>query len=475
MHTIILHQSAKRFMRAAICFAIGLCGTSVQADLSAPGPYAAGRTDVTVSRTDGSTFTATVHYPAETPGVGAPLDDAGAPYPGISFGHGFLQAVTQYQSTLEHLATHGYVVIAPRSAGGLLPDHSAFAEDLSCALTWLEANNADTQSPFHNAIDTGAFGMSGHSMGGGASILAAANDARVAALANMAAAETNPSAVAAIVGVAAPVRLIAGDMDSITPVNGHTGPMYDAAAAPKQLCVIAGGFHCGFVDNWFVFCDSGSISRAEQLAIVRRLLTAFFNLHLKGEQSLWPGVWGPAASADSGVAMTSDAGVRIAAQPPELAGLGGAMVRATLEVCNERAAPASYRMFVEDASWPIALDPAVTPVIEPGASAMVVLEAAVPACAGDDALTLLISARDEGDMATRGWLELPAVRAGRLGDFTGDGVVGLGDLNVLLAHWGPCPAQDAAACPWDIAPPGGDGAVGLGDLNIVLSQWGACP
>jgi hypothetical protein len=56
---------------------------------------------------------------------------------------------------------------------------------------------------------------------------------------------------------------------------------------------------------------------------------------------------------------------------------------------------------------------------------------------------------------------------------SGDGFVGLGDLNALLSNWGPCP-DPPAECPWDLNGTG-DGFVGLGDLNALLSNWGPCP
>ncbi len=53
-------------------------------------------------------------------------------------------------------------------------------------------------------------------------------------------------------------------------------------------------------------------------------------------------------------------------------------------------------------------------------------------------------------------------------DLDNDGVVGAGDLAILLAAWGPCPAFPAA-CPADL---NGDGAVDAGDLAILLAAWG---
>ncbi len=52
------------------------------------------------------------------------------------------------------------------------------------------------------------------------------------------------------------------------------------------------------------------------------------------------------------------------------------------------------------------------------------------------------------------------------GDLDGDGVVGAGDLAIVLGSWGgPNPAADL----------NGDGIVNAGDLALVLGAWGACP
>ncbi len=53
------------------------------------------------------------------------------------------------------------------------------------------------------------------------------------------------------------------------------------------------------------------------------------------------------------------------------------------------------------------------------------------------------------------------------GDLDGDGIVGVSDLLILLASWGPC--DDCNDCPADI-----DGSchVGVSDLLILLTNWG---
>ncbi len=54
-------------------------------------------------------------------------------------------------------------------------------------------------------------------------------------------------------------------------------------------------------------------------------------------------------------------------------------------------------------------------------------------------------------------------------DINGDGVVGINDLLILLAAWGPCPAPCLPSCAADLDL---DGTVGTSDLLILLGNWG---
>ncbi|MFC4145637.1 alpha/beta hydrolase family protein [Micromonospora mangrovi] len=268
---------------------------AVAADPSAPGAHPAGYVDTTVSAA-GRSFSARIYYPASTAGSGQPV--AAGRFPVIAFGHGFLQGVSKYQSTMSHLATWGFIVVAPTSQGGFSPDHSAFADDLNAALTWTVTQDTTSGSRFAGHVDGNRLGLSGHSMGGGASILAAARNPKVVTVANLAAAETNPSAKTAAATLTVPVRLIAGDRDGIAPVADHQRPIYTAKPAAKQLRIIKGGFHCGFLDSTSFFCDSGSISRATQLTLSRRLLTEWFLRYLAGDTTYDDAVWGAPAQND---------------------------------------------------------------------------------------------------------------------------------------------------------------------------------
>ena len=277
-------------------------------------PYAlAGRHDVgwrrvVVARQDGTQFGATVYYPAVGAIENAAVAPLGGPFPAVSFGHGFLQKPSRYAETLRHLASWGFVVIASESEVGLSPDHQQLALDMIAALDFLEQGAGDPASWLHGHVDVESFGVSGHSMGGGASILAAAEDRRIHAVANLAAAETRPSAVDAMARLEAPVHFIVGSQDAIVPPTS-TRRMYQAGGPPKIFTSIVGGWHCGFESDPFpVGCDRGDMPRQEQLAITAHLLTAFFLVHLAEDRGALPYVWGAEASADPRMQRLADPG-----------------------------------------------------------------------------------------------------------------------------------------------------------------------
>lgn len=464
-------------LRVSGRFCIGMsivliaCAAGAVADYSQPGTYFAGWRTVTVTRSNNTTFTARLHYPATATGQNAPFDASGAPYAAVSFGHGFLQAVTQYQSTCAHLATWGFLVIASESEGGLFPSHSGFASDMSRCLTYLEQQNNEPGSDLHQAVDVSAFGMSGHSMGGGCSVLAAATDPRVRALANLAAAETNPSAVAAAANLRCAVSYISGSMDTITPVATNGQLMYNATLSPRQLPLIVGGFHCGFTDAGFPFCDTGGISRGQQLAITRRLLTEFFLTHLCGESQTWRAVWGPEATADPQVQRQIDANAVITPPPQTLELPGGRSQLAAITLTHTGPETESYRVFADGSNWTV--EPPAEPVgpIAPGASREVWVRFEAPGGAAGSAQEVLISARAESDRATRCYGIVTVRRLPRVADMNCDGSINNFDIDGFVLALTDAEAYQSAypQCDSLHADTNGDGVVNNFDIDFFVA------
>ncbi|MFF2364220.1 alpha/beta hydrolase family protein [Streptomyces sp. NPDC058122] len=293
---------------AAVFFVVPTAGalpavnSAAAADPSVTGPYAVAYSDVTVAAS-GRSYSARVWYPGSTAGSNAPV--ASGAHPGLAFGHGFFQGITQYESLLKHYASWGFITVTPTSQGGLFPSHSAFADDLNAALTWLTSQNTTSGSRFAGAVDTDHLGVSGHSMGGGAALLAAGRNPAIKSVSTLAAAETNPSAVAASGTLTVPAQYVGGSADTIAGVADNQQKMYDAKRAPAQLRVITGGFHCGFEDRSGFGCDSGAITRAAQQKLTQGVTTAYLLYTLGGDTSMYDQVWGSAAQHLAGVAYTA--------------------------------------------------------------------------------------------------------------------------------------------------------------------------
>ena len=451
-----------RKFRWLVAAALVACFTGrLSADLSQPGPYPAGWRQVTVTRANNTTFTARLFYPGMTAGQNAALNGDGAPYAAVSFGHGFFQAVSKYQSTLEHLATHGYLVIASDSEGGLFPSHQNLANDMSRCLTYLEQENARSGSFLESAVDTSNFGLSGHSMGGGCAVLAASADARLRAVVTLAAANTNPSAVAASPLVTAPSSFVSGSQDSIVPVGSHGQLMYGATVTARTLPLIIGGFHCGFTDSGGIGCDTGSISRATQLAITRRVMTEFFNLYLKGDQTVWSQVWGP--SGDSNVARTDDPNVSVSPGAETSSGRAGAPAIRTFVVTNTGPNPGTFSVFFDGSLWPVAADPPVTPVLAPGQSFLVSVRVTIPALNAPEVDELVVSVRADSDGGSRGYATL-TVRGFCASDFDLDGFVTGKDFDLFAAAF----ETGGAIADFD-----GDGFVTGTDFDLYVQAFEA--
>lgn len=414
------------------------------ADFSGLGPYQVGEQTVQVSRGDSSTFSAQLFYPSEVGGIASPLASSGDLFPAIAFGHGFVQPVLQYQSTLEHLASWGYLVIATESQVTLAPNKPQYAQDLSDALTWLEFANSTLTSPLFGRVDTDAFGVSGHSLGGGISIVTGAWDERVKAVANLAAANTNapppfppglpptddPSAIDLTAELRVPIALISGSDDTIVPVETNGQLMYDNASGPKLLPNIQGGYHVGFVDNDVpFFSDSGSITRAAQRAIVRDELVTFFDFYLKQDESLWREVWGPERFEVPGVDTQADPGFTL--ELTQVSVIDGGYLYDIL-LTNTSDFENSFDLFFEDNAWEIALSVSQTATLAPGASVPFQLETMWPG----DLSTLLdqvvLSARSDFDGLTRSYLVITS----EVPEASSLALLSLGLLGIGLARRG---------------------------------------
>jgi predicted dienelactone hydrolase len=292
--TLSIRERALKRVAAVLLLVVAATAQAVPpgSNLANPGSYPIGYVTNQSISASGRSFAVDIYYPGATAGSGAAV--ASGQFPVVSFGHGWLQSTGNYSNVMGHLASWGLIVIAPRSQGGLFPSHSAFADDLNAALTWVVAQNSVSSSRFYTKVRTDKLGLSGHSMGGGAAVVAASrNNANVDTVGTMEAANTNPSAVTAAASVTSPAMWIGGSSDSTASVSKHQRPMYDNKAPSKQLRVITGGTHTGGM-------NSGS---AAQQDLHQLLLTRWLLFYLADDTTLDDAVWGAEAQGTAGVSF----------------------------------------------------------------------------------------------------------------------------------------------------------------------------
>ncbi len=231
---------------------------------------------------------AEIFYPA----VGSEDNSAVADgeFPVLVFGHGFLISWDSYKSFWEELVPKGYILCFADTESGISPDHQTFADDLKFVAKQMQTENTRENSIFYNSV-LEQTALMGHSMGGGASFIAAENNSEIRALVNFAAAETTPSAIESSKNIQVPTLIFAGENDCVAPPKENQKLMYENIAAEcKTYISINGGGHCYFADD-SIICSLGEatcspspeITREEQQRIMFDFLVRWLDAKLKDD------------------------------------------------------------------------------------------------------------------------------------------------------------------------------------------------
>jgi dienelactone hydrolase len=206
--------------------------------------------------------------------------------PAVVFGHGWLQPSERYHGLLRHLASWGIVTASPTTQRGPLPSHRLYAADLRTALDVCVGVRLGDGAI---SVDPDRLGLAGHSTGGGAAVLAAADDERVSAVATVSAAEVMPSALPSAQRCGMPGLHLVGDRDLIAPRAGHAEAIAQAWAGPVTLRSVPKASHLGVTEgrHWSQLLLDGKPERSTQRA-TKALFTAFFLVHLAGQSEYAP-------------------------------------------------------------------------------------------------------------------------------------------------------------------------------------------
>jgi hypothetical protein len=228
--------------------------------------------------------TAEVYYPAVS--TGDNVEFANGSFPVFTLAHGFLIPGNTYQNFADALVPDGLVIVLPTTEGGILPNHDAFGKDIAFLNTAFRtgAVNFFTQWNGRSAIG-------GHSMGGGASALAA-TQTDADAYVGIAPAITNPSPVPQGSQVQIPAIIFSGSADGVTPPETNHQPIYDSFNSTcKTFVSITSGTHCFYIPS--SLCDigevgaGGDITREIQQDITFDFLKPFLQVFLLDDTAQW--------------------------------------------------------------------------------------------------------------------------------------------------------------------------------------------
>ena len=235
-----------------------------------------------------------VYYPAIATGYNTLVADG--QFPIVVLGHGFVMDYTAYNTIYYYLVSKGYIVMLPVTESGTSPNQGYFGRDLNFLAT-MGINLNSWSSPASLVKFNGKVlpkvAIGGHSMGGGSSFFAAANNSTVSCLFNFAAAEITPSSVTSAKSVTTPALIFSGEQDCVvdtTVQNSH----YDSLASDNKFHVILKNLtHCDFSNGTNTNCNLGQtlsgcgnqINNTLALSSYMNYLEPFLNSQLYGNCS----------------------------------------------------------------------------------------------------------------------------------------------------------------------------------------------
>ncbi|HVU00593.1 MAG TPA: hypothetical protein VHE30_02535 [Polyangiaceae bacterium] len=239
-------------------------------DLAAPGPFGVGTREYTfvdasrATPANGTyagdavrTLPTRIWYPAP---VGADGDGADVaprgPFPVILYAHGFLSSRVESGDLKQHLASHGYVVIAPDFplSNGNAPGGPTFRDlsnqpgDLTFVLSSARALGGADQ-PLADALDRTLIGVAGLSLGGATTLLAVYHPELYVPGVRAAVAFAPPACFFgdAMYVRSVPTVVLGGSSDELVPFDSIQFGVARVAPPPLEVVKLVGATHTGFL------------------------------------------------------------------------------------------------------------------------------------------------------------------------------------------------------------------------------------
>ncbi len=187
-----------------------------------------------------------------------PIASHGTPYPVVIYSHGFMSYNKDVAYLVEHLVSHGYVVIAPNFplTSRLTPGDPLVADvinqpgDLTFLIETLEDWNRDPANFFHGVLDEERIALAGLSLGALTTIIATYHtdlrDSRIKAAVALA----GPSSMfsdAFFRDSEIPFLMVAGTADALVEYEYNAQDLHERVPH-STLVVIEGAAHTSFAD-----------------------------------------------------------------------------------------------------------------------------------------------------------------------------------------------------------------------------------
>jgi dienelactone hydrolase len=292
-------------------------------DPSSPGPYPVGVTEIIFEKTSVTTdepriLKTVVWYPASANARNATLDEkvggvrdaepehGQGPLPIVVWSHGaggsYPYAPRYYAS---HLASYGFVVIAPPHPGNLHDECSSASgctqegmvdsylnrpEDVTFALESMLKLSENPDSPFYRLLDGTRVGISGHSFGGNDTVRLAETEMGTPFSAALAMAPCTAEAVAPPDKVTMPLMIMAGDRDKRC-LSTFEQTFFDGLSErlPHFFLVFPRGGHSAYGDTCplpipELACGPDDLSQEKAHQLILFYATAFFKTYVAKEE-----------------------------------------------------------------------------------------------------------------------------------------------------------------------------------------------
>jgi dienelactone hydrolase len=184
-------------------------------------------------------------------------------HPLVTWGNGTGSTPSLYRVVLNHLASHGFVVIASNS----MNVGQGNPPPMLAGVTWVLEQNDDPASPLYKRIDATHIGATGHSQGGFATSTAS-GDQRITASAPLCGASQQRN-------LRGPAWLFCGGADTVVPCSTVQSAFNSITTQPAMFARLIAADHA----NWVTF-------RGTTPSVAETAMTAWMRVQLMGDTAL---------------------------------------------------------------------------------------------------------------------------------------------------------------------------------------------